>query len=203
MTVEMHVPLPVMIVRMEMPPLTDQLHPEETAEQDQHESHEPFGGDRKRFRNWNAEDEHNGAHEEQNKGVADAPAETDESGGPPGRPLSEHRRDCGKMIGIQRMAQSQDKTESKNGQVGGISQGTPKPVRGRLAGLRPSSVESCAREGGARAVTRRARAFRDADLRANDRYQSVRLPVIRSAPAPSVLPRRDHAVIPNPHESTL
>jgi hypothetical protein len=78
MAVEMHVHFPVMIVRMEMPPLANQFEAEESAEEDQHESHEPFGGERERFGNRNTEDEHDDAHEKQDKGVPDAPAETDE-----------------------------------------------------------------------------------------------------------------------------
>ena len=91
MTVEMGVPFSIMIVRMEMPSLADQLEAEETAEQDQHEAHEPFGGDRDRFWNRNTKDEHDHAHEEQDQSMTDAPAETDEPRGAPGRPLGEHR----------------------------------------------------------------------------------------------------------------
>ena len=51
------------------------------------------------------------------------------------------------MVGIQRVPEAQDKAESENRQVGGISHGTPTPVRGGMRRLEPSFVESCAPEG--------------------------------------------------------
>jgi hypothetical protein len=61
MTVEMHMSLSVMIMLMEVPPFTNQLHPQQTAEHHQHEPHDPFGGDGKRFGNGYSKHEHDRA----------------------------------------------------------------------------------------------------------------------------------------------
>jgi hypothetical protein len=42
MTVKMHVPHAVMIVAMEVPPFANQLHAEQPAEPDEHESYDDF-----------------------------------------------------------------------------------------------------------------------------------------------------------------
>jgi hypothetical protein len=114
MTVKMHMPHPVMIMVMEMPPLSDQLQTEQPPEHHQHKSHDSFRGDRKRFGNGHSEHEHDRANDEQHDGMTDAPAQTDETGRTPGGSLGQHGRNGGKMVCVECVTQAQDKAQSKN-----------------------------------------------------------------------------------------
>ena len=98
MTVKVHVAPALMIVMMEMPPFTDQLHAEQGAQHDEHQSHEPFRCDRNRFWNRDAEHQDNGTHEQQDGGMAYSPAQTHQARRAPRRTLGEHSRNGGKMI---------------------------------------------------------------------------------------------------------
>ena len=120
MAVEMHVPRPVMVVLVQVPPFAKQFHAKQAAERHQHQSHNPLGCDRERFGNGNAEHKDNGADHEQHKRMADAPAQTDQPGCTPRRPLGEHGRDSGKMVRVQCMSKSEEKAESENGQIGEV-----------------------------------------------------------------------------------
>ena len=79
MAVKVHVAPAVMIVVMEMPPFTDQLHPEQRAQHDEHQPHERFRCDRKRFWDRYAEDQDDRADEEQDGGMPYPPAQAHEA----------------------------------------------------------------------------------------------------------------------------
>ena len=100
---KMHMAPAVMIMAMKMPPFPNQFHAEQTAEDDEHESHESLGRDRKRFGNGHSEDEHDRADNEQHNRMTDAPAQTDQTRGTPRGPLGEHSRNGCKVVRIQRV----------------------------------------------------------------------------------------------------
>ena len=63
MTVKMHVTPAIVIVVMEMPSFSKQLHPEQNAKRDEHQSHDAFSGHRHRFRDRHTEHKNNCAYE--------------------------------------------------------------------------------------------------------------------------------------------
>jgi hypothetical protein len=77
MTVKMHVPHAVMIVAMEVPPFANQLHAEQPAEPDEHESDNDFRRHGEWFGDRHTEDQDDRSDHQKHDGMADAPTEAD------------------------------------------------------------------------------------------------------------------------------
>jgi len=75
-TVKMQVARALVIMVMEMPPFPNQFHPEQTAEDDQHDADDAFCRRCKRLWDRHAEHEDDRSHEEQDSGMAHSPAQT-------------------------------------------------------------------------------------------------------------------------------
>src|SRR4029078_8475782 len=105
------------------------------------------------------------------------------------------------MVGIQGVTQSEDETETENGEIGRISHAGSRTIRRRRLG-RTYAARECETRSRWRwfAVIRRARASRDADPRASDRCRSVRLHADPHAPGLSGLLRPGHGALPNQTE---
>ena len=112
MTVKMRVPHAFVIVAMDVPPFAKQLHAEQTAESDEHESDAHFRRHSEWIGNRHTEDKDDGSDHQKNSGMADAPAEPHQTRSSPRRPLREHRRDGDKMVRIQGMTQSEHEPQA-------------------------------------------------------------------------------------------
>ena len=132
--VNMQVATAIVIMVMEMPPFPNQFHAEQTAEDDKHDADDAFCRRRKRLWDRHTEHEDDRSHEEQDGGMAHAPAQADQARRAPGGPLGEHRRDGCKMVRIQGVTQSKDETEPENGEIGRISHAAPITIRRRPSG---------------------------------------------------------------------
>ncbi len=114
MAVQMHVPGPIMMfVLMQMPSLAIQFASQGAAQDDQEQSNAALGCRGQGLGNTQLPHHHDGAHDEQGQGMSDAPPKTHSTGRAEGGPLSQHGRDGGQMIGVERMAKPQQESDAQ------------------------------------------------------------------------------------------
>jgi hypothetical protein len=112
-TVEMHMPLTVMLVIMRMPSLAVQSECQRPAEHYQEDAHARFSNDLESLRNAQSPRQYDRPHKHQRQRVADPPPQPDCAGGPERWPFSEDRRDRGEMIGIKSMPNAEQESDTE------------------------------------------------------------------------------------------
>ena len=83
MAVKMHMPRTVMVVLMQVPAFSQQLHAEQTAKHDEHESNHTFRHLCDRLGNRDAQEQDDGSDKQQHRRVTESPTQPDETRGPP------------------------------------------------------------------------------------------------------------------------
>ena len=83
MAVEMYMPLSVMVVLMQVPALSQQLHAEQAAKRDEHDSDRTFSRVCDRMGKRDAQEQDDGSDKQQHHRVTESPTQTNETGRPP------------------------------------------------------------------------------------------------------------------------
>ena len=112
MTMQVHVPFTIMVVRMHMPAFSDQSHPEYPAEEHEHGADAKLGRQREGFRNRHTEHQHHRPDQQQYHRMSEPPAESNHAGGAERGPLREHRGYGSDMVRVQGVAKPQYEPES-------------------------------------------------------------------------------------------
>ena len=111
MAVQVNVICPVMVVLVHVPPLSEQLDPQQPTQNDEHDAH---GKLRDRFdwlRNPDMENEYNGSDKQQHQRMTQTPTQSDQTRCTPVRPLRQDGRYSGDVVRIQGMTKPEDETK--------------------------------------------------------------------------------------------